>query len=755
MPVSRTLHAAFIFAIAWNAACSDPQATKRRHVERGDQYLSKNNLDAAAIEYANAVRLDPQFGEARFKLAQTYEQIGNLRAAFAEYVRAADALPDDRKAQIRATEVLLLAGRYDDAKTRASTLLEKNPDDLDALLLRANAMAALKDPAGAIAEIEQAIKLRPDDSRGLISLGTIQMQSGARKEAEAAFREAVATEPTSVDAHLAFANFLWSTERVAEAEQEIKQGLALEPQHMLANRMLGLLYMATDRQAQAEQPLKAIADASKSADAQMQLADYYLATGRKADAKQLLLPLLKGSNPSPDAELKLASIEYSDNAAEGHKRVDHVLSRAQGYPPALVLKAQWLTNENKLDEALKAARAAVEASPDLAAAHFALATILDRRGEDGEAIKEYNEVLRVNPRAAAAQVELSRLNLAAGNRDAALRHAEDAARAAPTNTAARIALVKSLLMRGELGRAETEMATLTKSLPDSAVVHTLQGTLYARRQNVAAARASFERARSLSPQSTEALAGLVALDIQSKQVSAAVARVESELQQQPNNPQVLTLAAQVFNVAGQGQRAEQLLKQAVAADSRFLPAYTMLAAQYVRGQRLDEARAEYEGLAKRDPSAAAPRTMVGVILEAQGKRQEAKQWYESTLAGVSDAPVVANNLAMIYADEGTNLDMALQLATTAKQGLPDNADVDDTLGWVYYKKDLPALAIGPFEDSLRRRPDTPEVLYHLGLAHAKLGNTDKARDAMERALKLNPNFAGSDIARATLTSLKR
>jgi tetratricopeptide (TPR) repeat protein len=117
--------------------------------------------------------------------------------------------------------------------------------------------------------------------------------------------------------------------------------------------------------------------------------------------------------------------------------------------------------------------------------------------------------------------------------------------------------------------------------------------------------------------------------------------------------------------------------------------------------------------------------------------------------------VAANNLAYLYAEEGTNLDMALQLASTAKQGLPENPDVDDTLGWVYYKKDMASMAIRSFEESLKRRPDTAEVLYHLGLAHAKAGDEAKAREALERALKLNPQFPGNDVARQTLASVSR
>jgi tetratricopeptide (TPR) repeat protein len=146
--------------------------------------------------------------------------------------------------------------------------------------------------------------------------------------------------------------------------------------------------------------------------------------------------------------------------------------------------------------------------------------------------------------------------------------------------------------------------------------------------------------------------------------------------------------------------------------------------------------------------------MVGVLLEMQNRRADARKWYEETLS-ISEAPVAANNLAVIYADEGINLDAALQLAVAAKQALPDNPAVDDTLGWVYYKKGLASLAIRPLEDSVRKSPNSVNSLYHLGLSYAKVGESAKARETLDRALKLNPNFAGADVARSTMASLAR
>ena len=69
------------------------------------------------------------------------------------------------------------------------------------------------------------------------------------------------------------------------------------------------------------------------------------------------------------------------------------------------------------------------------------------------------------------------------------------------------------------------------------------------------------------------------------------------------------------------------------------------------------------------------------------------------------AGVAANNLAYIYATRGEQLERAQELAQRAKQTMPDRPDVNDTLGWVYYRRNLPALAIPPLEACVARAPD--------------------------------------------------
>ena len=73
--------AVLVLAALLASSCSNPEQEKVRHVERGDQYAAEKRDEFAVVEYASAVKIDPKFGEARFKLAQAYERLGNMRAA--------------------------------------------------------------------------------------------------------------------------------------------------------------------------------------------------------------------------------------------------------------------------------------------------------------------------------------------------------------------------------------------------------------------------------------------------------------------------------------------------------------------------------------------------------------------------------------------------------------------------------------------------------------------------------------------------
>jgi Tfp pilus assembly protein PilF len=179
----------------------------------------------------------------------------------------------------------------------------------------------------------------------------------------------------------------------------------------------------------------------------------------------------------------------------------------------------------------------------------------------------------------------------------------------------------------------------------------------------------------------------------------------------------------------------------------------MLGSLYVAQKKLDQARKEFEIITERQPNNVGAHTVVGMIFDVQNKRDEARARYEKVLDIDPEAAVAANNLAWLYSETGQNLDVALQLAQTASRRLPDHAAVNDTLGWIYYKKGLASLAVPPLEKSVSKEPNNAMFQLHLGLAYAKAGQNAKAKTLLEQTLARNPKIEGADEARRVLASL--
>jgi tetratricopeptide (TPR) repeat protein len=306
---------------------------------------------------------------------------------------------------------------------------------------------------------------------------------------------------------------------------------------------------------------------------------------------------------------------------------------------------------------------------------------------------------------------------------------------------------------GNPAGAEAPLKVLLARFGDSPATQAEVGRLYLVKGNQAAARSAFDKALAADAVQLSALEGLTVLDISQNKKPAARARLDAAVAAAPKNAPLQTLAGSMYAKLGDFPSAERAFRQAIAADPNYLAAYDHLARAYVDEKKLPEATAQFEELAARQPKSVGALTAVAVLLSLQGKNDQARAQYEKVIAIDPNAAVAANNLAQIYADRNENLDVALELAQTAKRRMPNEPDVDDTLGWVSYKKHLSAAAIDAFKRCVAAQPDNALYLGHLGLAYAQAGNRELARQMLGKALKLNANFDGADEARQVLKTL--
>jgi tetratricopeptide (TPR) repeat protein len=747
--------AGLVVVVVECAACArDPHAAMLKYAKSGDEYSAAGKTAEAIIEYRNALEKEPRAGDVRVKLAEAYLKMGETGKAAQEYIRAADVVTDPA-IQLKAGTILLLGGRFDDAKARAEKVLASDPKNVDAQVLLANSLAGLKDLDGAVSELEQAIELNPDRGSTYSNLGQLELGRGRRDAAEQAFKRAVELSPKTASSHLALGSFYWSTARLPEAEGEIVAALKVEPDNVLALRSAAMFFLATNRGAEAEPHLRRVYELTKNTSAAFALVDYYVLQNKVSAARDLLEPLTNDPKARYSAIARLAMLDRAaGHSADGYRRLDSILASDPKQLQALILKSNFLFEDRKLDDALAAATAAVDAHRDALAAYLALGRVQAARNQTDAAIGAYQEAVRLNPLATGAKVALARLQLAKGQPDSSVAMAQDALKAEPANADARLVLVEAMIQKGNFEEAQRDLDVLLKKYPNASAVHVQAGMLLGRKQQYPDARREFERALQLTPGSLQAIGGLVALDLAAKKPEDARARVEAVANTPNARPAGLMLAARTYAATGDLKTAEQLFRRVVSEDPTQLAAYSALGQIYAKQRRLPEALAEFEKVAQRDPKPVAALTLAGIIMEAQGNRAGAQQHYERVVQLDPNAAVAANNLAWMYAENGGNLDIALQLAQAAKRQLTNTPEVNDTLGFIYYKKNLGTLAVPLLESTVATDPSNPEYQYHLGLAYGQTGDKTKASQALTRALALKPDFNGAQNARAALAELQ-
>jgi tetratricopeptide (TPR) repeat protein len=207
------------------------------------------------------------------------------------------------------------------------------------------------------------------------------------------------------------------------------------------------------------------------------------------------------------------------------------------------------------------------------------------------------------------------------------------------------------------------------------------------------------------------------------------------------------------------------LRRALEIDPNYLPAYSSLAALFINSKQADRAIEEYKKILAIRPDNASVYTLIGMLEDSRQNYDGAVDNYKKALERDPNSIFAANNLAWNYAAHGKgNLDEAVRLAQTVVQRNPNVAGFVDTLGWVYYKKNLYGAAVEQLrkavalDEAAARAANispSPTYQYHLGMALKGSGDRGGSQQALQAALRLaeKRSFADVEDARKALAEL--
>ena len=204
------------------------------HSWRGTQALNRGDAGLALVDYARAVRYQPQRASYHGALAFTAAEVGNFAQAERSMQRAIALRPADpvlhtqlatlyERAAVQSPPKLVLAHHaYERAIALAPTVALSYQQYAD-FALRAGDVALARRLA------QQAVELDATDGIAFGILGWAHLHENEVAAAQRAFTQAVKWQPNSADFHLGLATAYFQQGAFDAARAEVQQSLLLDP----------------------------------------------------------------------------------------------------------------------------------------------------------------------------------------------------------------------------------------------------------------------------------------------------------------------------------------------------------------------------------------------------------------------------------------------------------------------------------------------------------------------------------------------
>ena len=695
-----------------------PEAKYNRLRQSAALYRSERKLNEARVTLMSAVDIMPKRAEAYFELAEVYAALKNFRKAIVNYQTSLNYDSNQRTARIRLATLLLTARQWDPAEDHIRKLLDAKPDDIDALLLRANFLVSspTKNFPEAQKTLEGILQRDPKNITALAILSDIALAENKPVETERLLVQALSLQPQNRPLRMALADLYVHQTRLDEAQQILESVIKDEPKNpslrylfaeFLLSRGLGDLALDEYKKTIEINPLRH--------EARDRLYDMYLLRQDKAKAFALADELAK---------------QHPDDAGVNYFR------------------GRTAEAEGKFKQAYEFYLKAIGLMGEFAPAFRRAGLIEMAEGKEQSAVEHLQQAAAINPVDVGSRIALARYFFRKADLNQAAQHVQKLLERYPRQLGANVLKADIALVEGDTKTARAVYQYLIESFPGDPTGYFKLGLLEEREKNIEKAMELYEKALGFDRSVIVPGRRLATLAAASGGLEKSIALLseyeKKSKRQQPEYQLILGHLVLLRKTPQAAAEARTLFEKAVKARPALSEAYLALAEIDSSAGKLDDAVTSYRKGIETAPDSMHLRMLLALTLEKKGSYAEAAQTYRDILQRNPRFGLALNNLAwLLVAKLNGNLDEALELATSAKEALPQEAATADTLGWVHFRRGSFQIALPLIEEAIELQkaasggaPPNPEILYHLAEVKRALNDKEGAKAAAEQAIEL-------------------
>jgi tetratricopeptide (TPR) repeat protein len=738
-----------ILALLLGACSRDPQKAKAKYLAAAQKYMKQKQYGDAAVEFRNAIRVDPRSADAYYQLAQAELAQQDGTGAYGDLQKAIELDPARLDARLARGRLFLAARQFDKAEEDANAVVLQDPRSAAAYELLGFALVGQQKRKQALEAFSKVAELQPNDAHSYLNIGLADISLLRFNDAEEHFKKAVRTDPKLLKATTDLANFYRVQGKLPEARQVLQAGIQNNPDAPQLYVDLAGVLEDERKSTEAEAVLDKLRNQMpKSSEATVVIGDYYV---RKNDTQKALAEYRAGllqSAGNLEIEQRMLDLYLTSNQTELAAKLDRqLMSQAPKDPLVGLLHGRLLLAQGKEQDAIIALQNRVKDEPNSPMTHYYLGLAYWRNDNLGQANIELKKALRLSPGLPLVLRSLVELNLAQNDISEAQLYAQELVRKNPADVNARLLLGSIYLQQRQLRPAEEQLLAAKGLAPAQASVHSNLGLLNSMERKWTQAEQEFETAIRLNPLDPLMLAAYADFLLARQQTQRALARVQPFVDANPNNVQGHLILGAVQNASKNTGAAQAEFERAIQIDPKNAQGYIQLGGVYRQENQIDAAIAQYQKAIDLQPNSVTLITLVGYLYIGKNDLETARKYYARALEIDPDAAVANANMAWIKAQEGKDLDVALSMAQKAKSQMPEVPSISDTLAWVMYKKENYAGAIPLLQDCVKKSPDSAQYRYHLGLALMAAGRKESGKTQLQAALQTN-KLTAADKAQA-------
>lgn len=749
-----------------SAACSrDPKVQAQRYLDNGNKFFAKSKYKEASIMYRRALQKDLRFGEAYYRLGLTDLKLGAYGDAARMLQRSVDLQPTNSDAATKLADLYMTAAAHDaqhaadyekEVTSLIDQLLTKASDPYDGHRLSGQIALMKKDPASAVVEFKQAADIKPLQTDLAPAYFEALAENKQFADAEKMGREFIERNKTFTTLYdLMYIHYV-RLNQMSDAEQILKlktENNADNPAFLL---QLATHYYLTKQRPEMDAVMQRLTDEKRFPNGHLLAGDFYYFRLREMENARLqyeagikAFPKDKAIYEKRQVEL-LASTGHPD---EANQLVTRILKENPKDADAISMRAALMLATGNREQVLQAVndlQVLVSKNPDNHLWRFNLARALITKGDLDQGRLQLEESVKLRADFVAARELLARVYLAKGDTGKALQEADEIVKLDPNNLAAHLVRSGALLTLRDQDKAEQELEFISKTYPQNLDAKFQIGYLALQNKDYKKAEEIFGELRKASPKDFRGLVGVVETLASENRMAEGIKEVEAAVAAEPERRD-LRLA--VGNLYVRAERYEDAVKQfqmLLEKDPNSADLLFRLGEAERRKGDLNGAADVFRRCSQAAPNSTVCPLELGLLLDATGRRDQAKPIYEQILKVNPDQAVALNNLAYIKAEEGGDLDQALTMAQRARQKMPSSNDVADTLGWIYIKKNLTEDAVRVFSDLVQKAPGDYRFHYHYGMALMQKGDRANAKKEFQLALQDKPSRGDEDKIRDLL-----